>query len=94
MLRSFGLGHHHWWEKNVSVEYGLSKKDSNDFPIFDDQINKESTAIRSLKLQVEGSDERVAFEGLRLTVSFIRDASTYLELKALLDRYQKRSHPL
>lgn len=75
------------WEKHVVPIYGLSQADSKRFSLINDQLKADATAIGQLKIigTAHAADQAVA--AVEQTVAWIRDASTYIELKSLLDGY-------
>lgn len=76
-----------WWAKNVLPTYSVTKADTKDFAAINKDLQDQVGAILNFTVSAEGSSKELAIANVEFIVDFIRQGSTLLQIKSLINSY-------
>jgi hypothetical protein len=80
-----------WWQKNVIPIFALSKEDVKGLAAISKDLDGASTSIIGFTLIAHSNDQNLAKKDAITAVQFIRSGGAYLQLRALVNKYDNYS---
>ena len=77
-----------WWVNSTTPSYAISKADAKGLAMISKNLDSAATTILSFTINSDGQDKEKSLDNVRFASQFFKSGGAYLQLKALLNRYE------
>ena len=77
-----------WWDSSVTPSYAISKADAKGLAMISKNLDSAATTILSFTINSDGLSKEKSLDNVRFASQFFKSGGAYLQLKALLNRYE------